>query len=209
MSKLIKLSKEQITIASTVLKDAFKKDPVWDYVFKDDKDKDRSLTAFFIMPLLFAHRYGHVYATSNDLEGIIAYVDGKKSHMSMLRLIMCGAIKYGPHFDKSSLNRLADMSNMIEPKKKVYMKNKNYIHLTIIGVKESSQNKGYGKKLLNHIVNVCDMENQFIYLETETQQNVDFYQQFGFEVLEKVFLKDTTIPLWLMQRKPNSHEKTN
>lgn len=201
MSQLIKLRMDQIEEASIILRDAFQNDPVWGYVFKEDSNRDRALKAFFIMPLLYAYRYGQIYATSDNLEGVVAFVDDRKSKMSFARLLMCGAIQYGTHMDQSSIRKLSFLSKLVEPRKKEHMKGKVYIHLTIIGVKKDYQKQGFGKELIQSVIAKADALNAYVYLETETCANVRLYEQFGFRVIDQVSLAPH-VPLWLMERAP-------
>ena len=42
-----------------------------------------------------------------------------------------------------------------------------------------------------------------LYLETETEDNVGFYQHLGFEVIEQVTAVGLDLPVWLMLRPPH------
>jgi hypothetical protein len=59
-------------MAASVLKDAFRRDPLWNTVFAEEPDRERKLRAFFEAPVRYCLRYGEVYAPSPALEGIAA-----------------------------------------------------------------------------------------------------------------------------------------
>ncbi len=46
-STLYSLTRDDIPKAVETLKDAFSADPLWEKVFEEDPDKDKTLTAFF------------------------------------------------------------------------------------------------------------------------------------------------------------------
>ncbi len=48
----------------------------------------------------------------------------------------------------------------------------------------------------------CDNEGLNLYLETEKEKNLLFYEKHGFSVLEKINLPKLEVPMWLMLRSP-------
>jgi GNAT superfamily N-acetyltransferase len=73
-----------------------------------------------------------------------------------------------------------------------------YIHLLIMGV---SQGKGFGRKLLRALIEQAETEKKTIYLETQKEENVQFYEKYGFSVEKKIMLPEPlNLPMWLMLR---------
>jgi len=76
--------------------------------------------------------------------------------------------------------------------------NEKSLELNIIIIKKEFQNKGYGKKILNDLIEYSNKENKIIHLTptNEFGSNVEnlkkFYKSFGF-VFNKGFNKDFTI----------------
>ena len=201
-STLYRLTKEDLPQAVSCLKDAFADDPLWAEVFRHDPQKDESLNGFFACPLLYGLKYGKVYATSPDIEAVAVWVPGKLADMSFLRMIRCGAMAYGVKMGKETLRRLSITNKQISPDRRRLMQGTPYIYLTIIGVSPAAQGKGLGSRLLNEIKAECDAQGLHLYLETETEQNVRFYEKHGFEVLQKAVFKELALPIWEMVRKP-------
>ncbi len=48
----------------------------------------------------------------------------------------------------------------------------------------------------------CDNQDLNLYLETEKEENLRFYEKHGFTVLEKINLPILDLPMWLMLRSP-------
>jgi len=84
------------------------------------------------------------------------------------------------------------------------MKNRSFAYLQIIGVASENQGKGYGGKLLREFIAVADEVKIPIYLETETESNVNLYEQFDFKTLEKMNLPVINQPMWAMMREVNA-----
>lgn len=201
ISSLYRLTKEDIPQAVECLKDAFKDDPLWAEVFKNDPDKNKALSGFFTCPLLYGMKYGKAYATSPEVEGVAVWVPGKHANMTMWGMLRCGALPYGAKMGKETVRSLSIMTKQLGVARKRLMKNKPYIYLTIIGISSLAQGKGLGSKIMDTIKEECTGKGSNIYLETEKEENVSFYEKHGFVVLEKIMLNKINLPMWLMERK--------
>lgn len=197
-SSLYRLTKEDIPRAVECLKDAFKDDPLWKEVFKNDPDKDKALSGFFTCPLLYGMKFGKVYATSPNIEGAAVWVPGKYADMTMWRMLRCGALSYGAKMGKETMSNLSIVSKQLGSERKRLMKNKPYVYLTIIGVSSTAQGKGFGSKLMENIKEECSRKRLHLYLETEKEENLPFYKKHGLTVLKDIVFEKINLPMWLM-----------
>ncbi len=199
-SSFYRLTKEDIPRAVECLKDAFKDDPLWREVFKNDPDKDNALSGFFTCPLLYGMKYGKAYASSPDIEALAVWVPGRYADMTMWRMLRCGALRYGTKMGKESMSNLSIVSKQLGAERKRLMKNKPYVYLTIIGVSSAAQGKGLGSKLMDAIKEECSREGLRLYLETEKENNLPFYEKHGLTVKKKIVFEKINLPMWLMER---------
>ena len=88
----------------------------------------------------------------------------------------------------------------MEDDRKRHMSDRRFVYLQIIGVARDFQGKGYGGRLLRALLEQCDQEGVPLYLETETEDNVDMYKKFGFRVLQVINLPVLDLPMWEMVR---------
>ena len=72
--------------------------------------------------------------------------------------------------------------------------------LQAIGVAPQIQGEGYAGKLLRPMLARMDEEGIPCYLETLEEQNVPLYEHFGFEVIEKSNVPETSLTNWAMLR---------
>lgn len=79
---------------------------------------------------------------------------------------------------------------MIKRMYKAPLKIGPFFYLMAIGVLPESQGKGYGGQLLKHLCERADRETKAIYLETQTERNVHWYEKFGFHVVKQVAISD-------------------
>ena len=78
-----------------------------------------------------------------------------------------------------------------------------YLFDTIRMIPESYDANLYlGKALVRDGLDRADSDGKIAYLETETENNVGFYQALGFDVVEEITIDRLGLPLWLMARDP-------
>ncbi len=202
MPALYQLTKEDIPKAVACLKDAFQNDPLWAEVFKNDHRRDKSLSSFFTIPLLYGMKYGKVYATSPEIEGVAVWMPDKHADMTMWGMMRSGGLSYGMKMGKETIRNLSIISKQLGPDRKRLMKNKPYIYLTIIGVTSAMQGKGLGGILMDALKEECSSKGVHLYLETEAEENLTFYKKHGLTVLQKIVFKKINLPMWQMMSKP-------
>jgi len=163
---LYKVQRKNILKASAVLADAFQHDPLWNKIFEGESNIDLKFRACFEIPIKFCYKFGEVYATSKNLEGIAAWVPGNISHMTMWRMIRSGAIFPGMKIGAKAGKKMKPIFDPLEKDRKENMKGRFFIYLFIIGVATEFQGQGFAGKLLRALIDKCDKSLIPIYLET-------------------------------------------
>jgi len=194
ISDLYKIQKEDFKNAVNVLNNAFSEESMWKEVFNDE-DKNRILTEVMVR---FCLKYGNVLATSDNLEGVMAIAPHDKD-MTALRVIRSGAFFLSMKISNDA-KKMKVLSNAIEEAKKS-LNLDQYIHLLIMGVSQEFQRKGFGGKLIRAVIEKAETERKSIYLETQKEENINFYEKYGFSVKKKIILPEPlNLPMWLMVR---------
>ena len=194
ISDLYKIQKKDLDKAVTVLDSAFSEDSMWKEVF-DDEEKNRILTEVMVR---FCLTYGNVVSTSNKLEGVMAIAPYGKD-MNLVSIIRSGAFLLSMKIGNES-KKFKVLSDAVEEAKKT-LDLDPYIHLLIMGVSQESQGKGLGGKLLKALIEKSESERKPIYLETQKEDNIYFYEKYGFNVKKKIILPEPfNLPMWLMLR---------
>ncbi len=80
--------------------------------------------------------------------------------------------------------------------------NRDYLFISILGVAQEHQGKGHEGRLLRTFIDKSNRAGIPLYLETETEENVRYYEGFGFKVLKKITLPIVDHPMWEMIREP-------
>jgi len=194
INDLHKVQKKDLENVVNVLTDAFSEDSMWKEVF-DDEEKNRILTEVMVR---FCLKYGNVLSTSENLEGIMAIAPHDKG-MTTWRIIRSGAFFLSLKIANEA-KKLEVLTSAVEEAKKS-LNLSPYIHLLIMGVSQEFQGKGFGGKLLRALIEKAETEKKPIYLETQKEKNVNFYEKYGFSVKKKIILPEPlNLPMWLMVR---------
>jgi len=199
---LYKLRKKDLEKGDVVLTDAFRNDPLWNKVLAGSKSEQSQ--GLFKVPILYGLKYGKVYATSENLEGIITWVPGELADMPIWRLVRSGALWPGLKMAVQLYSKLGPVFKPIEHDRKENMQGCPYIYLPAIGVASEFQGQGFGGKLLSALIAESEQSRIPIYLETESESNVKWYERFGFQSVKQIQLPVINLPMWEMVRKPQT-----
>lgn len=199
MDGFYRLMPSDVRRAGVAMADAFSEDPLWGKVFEGDSDLDKKYQACFEVPVRHCLKYGEVYATSEALEGIVAFVPGDSSGMSFWRMLRAGALGSGLRMGAAAGKKMVELKVLTSDRNRI-TRDRSYIYLLLLGVRSAEQGKGYGGKLLRALIERADAEGLPIYLETETEDNVRLYEHFGFDVVQQITLDGLGVPMWEMMR---------
>lgn len=200
IKNLHKVKRHEIRQATVVLADAFKEDPLFKVLFGGAVKNSHKYTLVAKFMIRYCYKYGDVYASSENFEGIMAITQDKYTYMSLWRLIRSGSIFPFLSIGFKSFMKVAIALSPIDDTRKKHMKNMPFAYLQIIGVASENQGKGYGGKLLKELIAMTEKAKLPIYLETETESNVRLYERFGFKTLEEMNLPVINQPMWTMLR---------
>jgi len=203
LDNFFKLTPDYIKKACKVAGDAFQDDPVTIFSFPDEKERKEKLQYYFKMIYEYGVRNGVTYATSEDIEGIIIWLPPNKIYPSTWTMMRHGGFyamrKIGLKFKAMKIS--IAVFNYEEARHKDLVPYDHW-YLQNIAVKPEEQRKGYGGLLLGAMFKKIDSEGLSIYLETNNEKNLSFYQKHGFEILEHTIIPEIDVPLWCMLRKP-------
>ena len=193
IDNLYAVSRTEYKKATKVLGNAFSEDAIVKKMNLGRKEIN-SIYEIIIKPCL---RYGSVIAPTENLEGVMAFTSSEVN-FNMWSFIRSGSLM-------PILKSMKLLKEMMGAMKQVEEEKKNlnigpYLYLNVIGVSQESQGKGFGGKLLSALIEKSEHEKKAIYLETQSEENVKFYQKFGFEVIKKIFLPKFNVPMWEMVR---------
>ncbi len=200
--KLYKVEKKDIRKASAILVEAFQHDPFWKKVL--EKANVNQKLSFFESGIKYCFRYGKVYATSENLEGIIVRVSSDFANMTIWRMIRSGSLFSGMKTGMKLTRSLMKAFKLVEEDRKANMRKRQHIYLMIVGVASKFQGQGLGRKLLKELIKESEEIKNPIYVETTNERTVEFYEKLGFKTIKKILLPIVNLPQWEMIREPKT-----
>ena len=199
LKDLVRLDQSCIKPAVEVLGRAFWNHPPLHYYFPDELKRKRMAPYLMAFPVFTGIRYGEVYATSPNLEGVAIWIPSDSYPMTFWRVIRSVPLSVVFGFGRYGGSRMRRLGEHVDS---VHQRLAPFKHwfLQAIGVAPQFQGEGYAGKLLRPMLARMDEGGIPCYLETLEEQNVPLYEHFGFEVIEKSNVPETSLTNWAMLR---------
>ncbi|MFW9882028.1 MAG: GNAT family N-acetyltransferase [Candidatus Thorarchaeota archaeon] len=198
---LIRLTERHIKPASLVLSRAFQNDPIIRWQIPNANKRFLKASYIFEIKLRIGIRYGEVYGTSENLEGIAIWRAPKNVNYPYWQYLKNGGFKLPFKFGLKNTKRMTFVKAVNDSMRNIYMKKLyTYYYLELIGVDPKFQGQGFASKLIKPMLKRIDNENLLIYLETTLARNLPLFEYFDFEKLEEIIIPDTNIVHWSMIR---------
>jgi ribosomal protein S18 acetylase RimI-like enzyme len=203
LEDLLRLNKSHIKPAVNVLAAAFQNYPLLNYYYPDELTKKRIARYFSSFAVFSGIRYGEIYATSHNLEGVAVWIPSDKYPVTFSRLLRSVPLSLIFAFARYGGNKMRYLDQHIDA---VHQRLAPFKHwfLHTVGVEPQSQGKGYAGKLLRPMLARIDEEGLPCYLETLDEHNVPLYEHLDFKVVDQATVPKTSLTNWAMLReKPN------
>lgn len=137
--------------------------------------------------------FGHV--TADGLAGTLWLPPGAKKGYGLGNLSLGTSILR--HGGVGALKNSLAIDAFMAQKRKAHPP---HYYLFAISVDPNLQGKGIGGALMREALSQIDAAHMPAYLENSKERNIAFYQNCGFEVLEKAVPAKGCPPMWLMWR---------
>jgi ribosomal protein S18 acetylase RimI-like enzyme len=198
LNSLFQFNKDNIHLASKVAAQAyFEKDNIHNLI-TDPTKKLHFLTKLMDFTFRYSFKYGEVFATSSDLEGVVAWLPHDKVFISSLQYIRYGALSAVLKGGRGYLKKMRLYSSLCQ---EMHKKHANFPHwyLYNLAIIPKHQGKSFATRLLKPKLAILDKLRLPCFLET-SDRNITLYQHFGFEVVERVSLPKLEEDVWFMLR---------
>lgn len=199
LNNLVRLTKAQTKPSAEVLSRAFHNYPLLQYYFPEELERKKIALYLVSVAIFSGIRYGEIYATSPNLEGVAVWFPPGNYPVTIWKLVRSVPLSVIFGFGRYGGGRMRQLNEYIDA---VHQRLVPFGHwyLQVIGVDPQFQGKGYAGKLLEPMLARIDEEGLPCYLETIDEHNVSFYEHFGFAVIEKSTIPETNLTNWAMLR---------
>lgn len=171
---------DQQTLAEVLAK-AFSKDPVMRWIIPNDEDYQRIAIPYFSLILHQSMSFSSNY-TNEAKTGVALWV-GPNEYASMFGQ-MLGSFKL-LWLLKGNISRAYRLQELMAS----YRPQKDFLHLTYLATHPEQQGSGIGAKLIRPMLEHARELSLPVYLECSNQENLGFYRQFGFRLIDNISFK--------------------
>lgn len=198
------VGKDNLEKASDTLARAFINYPYPGGAVIGDERQKKALSIMFRLEVERVSSFGELVADSSECKGVAIWCrmgelnEGVSIPKQFRALISC---MRPPEMIKTlrrcmSIERGRDRMHLSD----------DTVYLYILGVAPESQGKGIGSSLVREKLAECDKEGCTVYLETNSEHNVGYYESFGFSVVKKIVEEHGAFTTWYMIRNPGGNK---
>ena len=198
LDNLFRFDKSNIHLAGKVAARAYFEADDFTKITKNPNKQMEYITKLMNMTFLISVKYGSVYAPTNAIEGVAAWLPHDKINLSNWQYIRHGALSIFLRAGNKGRKNLLRYSSLASKKHKQHA-NFPHMYLYNLAIDPKYQGKGYASRLLNPMLAKLDENNLHCYLESP-ERNLALYEHFGFEVVEHIAIPEDDNEIWLMLR---------
>lgn len=203
LPEVIPLGTKEHSRAGEVLGRAFCDDPQWTALVPDPDVRQVRLPKVFTGAVRMTSAARGVAERTLGFEAIALWLPPGRDigPWAMVRsgFASAGWVMATPVRD---LRRMMAVFRQFEERQKKLMLEPHW-YLLAIGVEPHHEGMGFGSTLVRSGIRRADHDSKLIYLETETDRNVGFYEGLGFEVIEEMTIVEIGLAFSLMVRPPH------
>ena len=181
-----------------VLSRAFVDDPLWVAAFPDDRLEKLATMFTALSKTTFAA--GGIVEVTPAVSGAALWMPPGRSEGAWSMFRSGFALpRFARGLPTSERRVMLAVLQQFDHRRKHLMPSAHW-YLSAVGVDPARHGEGLGSALVRCGIARSDRDGRPIYLETETEANVQFYQRLGFEVLEETVATGLELPVWLLSR---------
>ncbi|MHA2159072.1 MAG: GNAT family N-acetyltransferase [Candidatus Thorarchaeota archaeon] len=199
---LVRVTMSELDKGVEILVNAFWDDPLNLYFIPESENRRKLFSDYLHVRLKFAVRYGEVYSTSPNFEGIAAWFPPGKSDLTYFRLLRVGFLGLIRLLGMKTVSRMNRVGSHGTKIRKQYLPEPHW-HLFPIAVDPKHQKKGFASALMRPMLDKIQSQGLPCFLETLNEDYVSLYEHYGFEVIFKETLPGVELAIWGMVRSLN------
>ncbi len=198
MRQVVHLAEPRLNEAAQTLSLAFHDDPLQSYTFPDPDQRRQLSPSHFSAILRYGLLAGDVLTGVEHGSGVVAWIPpGVEETPEMAESAgltrLPKAIGAGP---AGRFSRVIDYAERLHHRDMT----RPHWYVMVLGVAPAFQGRGYGRALLQPVLDRADIDGLPCYLETTQPKNVTFYQHLGFDMLVDDVEPESGLRMWTFRR---------
>ncbi len=199
---VVAVEKDERARAGAVLGRAFYDDPQWSRMMPDDDARRVRLPMMFEGAVKMTSAARGLPERTGGFEAVALWLAPGRD-VGFRAMVSSGfsSARWAFTRPRQDFRLMMRVMRQFDRKKKELMTEPHW-YLMAIGVDPANQSAGHGSTLVRHGMNRADRDGRMIYLESETEENLDFYTRLGFEVIDDMVIPDLDLHFSLLVRHP-------
>ena len=199
MEQVRKLLEDEFSTAASIIAEAFFRDPLSVHAFPVDEERRRKLPQHFEMLIRYAHEFGAVFGIGQPLRACAIWLSPGNTEITEDRMGQTGLDRAPELLGEEEMARFDAVFQTLEVCHRQSMP-ENHWYLQVIGTSPEAQGKGYGARLIGHVLERADASGYPCYLETVAPANIPFYDRLGFQQVHHSIDSSSGLPVWAFRR---------
>lgn len=195
----VKLEPGQKRKAAEVVASAFFDYPMLTSYFPDPERRKRWLPWYMEKTLNCAVRYGEVFVTP-DFSGVMFILPPGHTRLTNGEYIQNGFFILPFVMGLRNYIQNNECEEFVADTHERLLNGRGHYYLWGLVADPKAQRKGVGSALLKILTDKADAENMPVYLETHDQNNVAYYERFGFKLIHTDMIPRHGLDIWCMLR---------
>ncbi|HEU4540957.1 MAG TPA: GNAT family N-acetyltransferase [Jiangellaceae bacterium] len=177
-----RLNPQQATAAGSVIAASHADYPAFRHVFPNTEARRRALVPFMVATVRDAAAHGHaLIAESDGVIGVALWMPPGTFPLSSARKVrMAPALIRMTVIVRGAMRRFAQVGSALE---RAHPPEASW-YLQAMGVHPRAQRQGAGSRLMAAGIALADKDQLPCYLQTSDPANVNYYERFGFRVVQ-------------------------
>ena len=188
------MTEAELPIAAKALSNAFMKDPLQNFTFPDDAERAEKSPAHFSAILNYGLKFGEVYVAENGA-GAAVWLKPGEGEVTEERAEEAGFADLPGLMGQDAFDRFLSAIVFGDEHHKRDIPEPHW-YTMVVGVDPAFQGQGYGRKLLQPVLDKAKAGSVPVYLETAQPANVAFYKKLGFNVVRELTEPSSGLPMW-------------
>lgn len=190
---MLKIQRSDQSDLAKVLTDAFQRDPVLRWIIQNNEQYDRIGIPYFELILNHSLKFDSNYTNEHKNAVALWTEPGETTSLlaqllSTLRLIV---------ILRGQISRAYQLQELMAS----YRPKQECLQLNYLATSPDSRGKGHGASLLRPMLDQSMQNGVPVYLECSNQENLGFYKQFGFRLIDMIQL-NAGPSIWPMVLEP-------
>jgi len=174
---MLRVVKEDISVAVSVLARAFIEDPIMTFVFPQPESRLEALTAFFRVFVADGVKRGNVLLAPEEKGAIVWYPASVSVFDDTFAELQAEIGAIATNFGGiEAAERLEQLGKKLETKAPTVV----HAEVFWIAILPEARGQGIGGVLLQPVLDYADAENVGCYLVSSNPRNITFYERHGF-----------------------------